>query len=74
MGGLTGYVMYQKYFKNPGENQKVKKPDESKWQNGVKNIKEYPIIDVSIEQIRKAVRDFSENLPKGVYRTILDSG
>ena len=71
IGGLTGYVMYQKYFKNPGEKQKVKNLDESNLQNGVKNIKEYPIIDVSIEQVRKAVREFSENLPKGVYRTIL---
>lgn len=71
IGGLTGYVMYQKYFKSPVEKQKVKNADESNLQNGVKNIKEYQIIDVSIEQVRKAVREFSENLPKGVYRTIL---
>ncbi|MDF2854600.1 MAG: hypothetical protein K0Q87_451 [Neobacillus sp.] len=71
IGGLTGYVMYQKYFKKPDENQQVKELEKSNLQNGVKIIKEYQVIDVSIDQVRKAVREFSENLPKGVYRTIL---
>jgi hypothetical protein len=33
--------------------------------------KNYPIIDISIDQVRKAIRAFSDRLPKGVYRTIL---
>lgn len=31
----------------------------------------WPIIEVSVGDVRKAVRSFSEQLPKGVYRTIL---
>jgi hypothetical protein len=31
----------------------------------------YPIIDLTVEQVRKAIRTFSDQLPKGVYRTIL---
>ncbi|KLT19967.1 hypothetical protein AA980_00535 [Neobacillus vireti] len=34
-------------------------------------VREYPVIDVTIEDVRKAVRTFSDKLPKGVYRTIL---
>lgn len=31
----------------------------------------WPVIDVSVDDVRKAVRTFSEQLPKGVYRTII---
>lgn len=31
----------------------------------------YPIIDLTVEQVRKAIRTFTDQLPKGVYRTIL---
>lgn len=31
----------------------------------------YPIIDVSIDEVRQAIRKFSDQLPNGVYRTIL---
>ncbi|GAM14639.1 DUF3939 domain-containing protein [Mesobacillus selenatarsenatis] len=33
--------------------------------------KVWPIIETSVEEIKKAVRIYSEQLPKGVYRTIL---
>ncbi|WP_042356579.1 DUF3939 domain-containing protein [Bacillus rubiinfantis] len=33
--------------------------------------KSFPLIEVSIDDIRKAIRQFSEQLPKGVFRTIL---
>lgn len=33
--------------------------------------KAWPIIETSVEEIKKAVRIYSEQLPKGVYRTIL---
>jgi len=46
------------YFKQ----NKVSKPAKSK---------NYPIIDISIDQVRNAIRTFTERLPKGVYRTIL---
>ncbi|WP_369445737.1 DUF3939 domain-containing protein [Neobacillus sp. BF23-41] len=35
------------------------------------NDNDYPIVDVTVEGVRKAIRAFSDNLPKGVYRTIL---
>jgi hypothetical protein len=31
----------------------------------------YPIIDLTVDQVRKAIRTFTDQLPKGVYRTIL---
>ena len=36
-----------------------------------KIIKTWPIIETTVEDIKKAVRIYSEHLPKGVYRTIL---
>lgn len=33
--------------------------------------KTWPIIETSVDEIKKAVRSYSEHLPKGVYRTIL---
>ncbi|MCM3573422.1 DUF3939 domain-containing protein [Mesobacillus subterraneus] len=38
-----------------------KKSEETTW----------PIIEASVDEIKKAVRTYSEHLPKGVYRTIL---
>jgi hypothetical protein len=31
----------------------------------------YPIIDLTLDQVRNAIRTFTDELPKGVYRTIL---
>lgn len=68
IGGLTIYSMIQKYFKSPIQ----KKKDEQKLpQQEQAAGKQYPLIDVTLEEVRKAVREFSDNLPKGVYRTIL---
>jgi hypothetical protein len=68
IGGFTGYVIIQKYYKKP-----VNKTTECKndSQNNSQESQNYPIIDVTIDQVRKAVRQFSDNLPKGVYRTII---
>ncbi|MBY0144923.1 AtpZ/AtpI family protein [Neobacillus niacini] len=68
IGGLTGYVMVQKYFKKPDDKDSQVKNVSQKEQADDKN---YPIIDVTIDQVRKAVRQFSDNLPKGVYRSII---
>ncbi|MCL6571670.1 MAG: DUF3939 domain-containing protein [Bacillus sp. (in: Bacteria)] len=67
IAGVTVHSMIQKYFKTPL--QKTKKSVTAI--NAEQTDKSYPIIDVTLEGIRKAVRDFSDNLPKGVYRTIL---
>lgn len=71
IGGVTIFSMIQKYFKSSVElaaendqKQFIKNPETS-------DEKNYPIIDVTIEVVRNAVRTFSEHLPKGVYRTIL---
>lgn len=66
LGGYTVYAMAIKYFKPASsllKREKVKKEKESQ--------PAWPEIDVSLDEVRKAVRKFSDNLPKGVYRTIL---
>jgi F0F1-type ATP synthase assembly protein I len=68
IGGLIGYVMVQKYFKKPVKDISQKDFDIERVQ---KETNDHPIIDVTIDQVRKAVRQFSDNLPKGVYRTII---
>jgi hypothetical protein len=68
IGGVTVYSMIQKYFKTSvQEGKEVKKA----LNTAQKNDKSFPNIDVTIDEVRKAVREFSNNLPKGVYRTIL---
>lgn len=68
IGAITVYSMVQKYFKGSIQNDKSIKNPKKTGQNTEKN---YPIINVSLDEIRKAIREFSDNLPKGVYRTIL---
>jgi len=68
IGGITVYSMIQKYFKGSVQGDNGREESLKTEQNADKN---YPIIDVSIEEVRKAIRTFSDNLPKGVYRTIL---
>lgn len=65
IGGLTGYVMILKFLKKS-----VLKNLQTEF-GTLNETTDYPIIDVSIDQVRKAVREFSDNLPKGVYRTII---
>lgn len=73
IGVLTGYSMIQKYFKSAVENskEKIKKHTKVSIKRGQEDSNQYPLIEVTIEEVRKAVREFSDNLPKGVYRTIL---
>ncbi|MDM5328419.1 AtpZ/AtpI family protein [Neobacillus sp. CF12] len=68
IGGLTGYVMFQKYFNKQEDKNSTVENVSKREQIEAKN---YPIIDVTMDQVRQAVRQFSDNLPKGVYRTIL---
>lgn len=39
--------------------------------NKTNNPHNYPTIDLTVDQVRNAIRTFTEQLPKGVYRTIL---
>lgn len=70
IGVLTGYSMVKKYFKASGE---VVKETQHKSSPEEKPdlLKQYPLVDITIEQVRSAIREFSDRLPKGVYRTIL---
>lgn len=65
IGGLTVYMMVIKYFKNP-DSKAVRLEKQEKEQEA-----NTPVIHVTIDEVRKAIRTFSDNLPKGVYRTIL---
>lgn len=68
IGGITVYSMIQRYFKSPVEKKEKEQMITHQEQAADKH---YPVIDVTIEDVRKAVREFSNNLPKGVYRTIV---
>ncbi|WHY78854.1 DUF3939 domain-containing protein [Neobacillus sp. WH10] len=68
IGWLSVYSMVQKYFKSPKQKDKG---NENTVNMKLKDSKNYPIIDVSIDDVRKSIRAFSNNLPKGVFRTIL---
>jgi hypothetical protein len=69
IGVLTGYIMVKKYSKFPADHlNKEGTPNSKSMPN---DLKEYPRIEITIDQVRKAVREFSDNLPKGAYRTIL---
>jgi hypothetical protein len=71
IGGLTGFTMIQKYVKSTEENKKEKEFPRHTSKNDQQEVKQHPVIDLTIDQVRKAIREFSDNLPKGVYRTIL---
>ncbi len=72
LGVLAGYSIIQKYFKTSvGSTTDKTKQHKVPIKKTQQELKEYPIIDVTLEDVRKAIREFSENLPKGVFRTIL---
>ena len=69
LGVLTVYSLIQKYFKAPA---KVKEHKEAAVTINTEDVNnQYPIIEATIDDVRQAVRKFSDNLPKGVYRTII---
>lgn len=68
IGGLTIYSMVLKYF-NPEKADKTNtNPMASVKKTEAENI---PPINATLDDVRHAVRIFSKQLPKGVYRTIL---
>ncbi|MEO2077416.1 MAG: AtpZ/AtpI family protein [Bacillus sp. (in: firmicutes)] len=64
IGGFTVYSLVRRHFQSHLPKSVGPKNTEEKKQT-------YPVIEVSIDEVRKAVRSFSDHLPKGVYRTIL---
>ncbi|WP_404331095.1 DUF3939 domain-containing protein [Mesobacillus maritimus] len=71
IGGGICYLMFYKYLKSPDEKDKESKSTQLNQNNKKEETTEWLIIDVTLEDVVKAVRSFSERLPKGVYRTIL---
>jgi Protein of unknown function (DUF3939) len=71
IGGVICYLLFYKSLKSPDE----KKKDTQKKNTNPDSTKdaspEWPVIDVTLDEVVKGVRRFSEKLPKGVYRTIL---
>lgn len=68
IGGLICFVIIYNYLSDNKRDDKLFPL--TKEQNKIP-AKDYPVIDVTQEEVREAVRKFSEDLPKGVYRTIL---
>lgn len=60
---LAGGITYVSLRSSSPENTSTKTTEQ--------HDKSYPVIEVGIDEVRKVVRNFSDKLPKGVYRTIL---
>lgn len=62
--GIIAFFVMSKYINRSASPRKSK---------GLKNPPQttYPIIDVTKEQVRDAIRKYSDELPKGIYRSIL---
>lgn len=74
VGILTGYVIMTKYLdllslKGIKKGQQRLKGKQKK--NEEKAVVEWPIIEATLSDIRFAIREFSEDLPAGIKRTIL---
>ncbi len=68
IGALVGYMMIYNYF---GRHSKIKKVEEEVIKKNKEKGADWPVIDISVNEIREAVRLFSIDLPKGLKRTIL---
>ena len=62
--GTGGTAAYLLIYKHIGTRKKIEKQNKNE-------AKSWPVIEATIEDVRKAIRTYSEQLPKGVYRTIL---
>ncbi len=74
-GAYCGYVIIKHYLiqKEEGEPEVSPLFSNSKKQTIASDttVLEYSKVDVSLEEVRLAIRKFSDNLPEGTYRTIL---
>lgn len=61
LGGASGVFLYKNVFSRNPNLEDAYNEDGKVW----------PVIEVTAEDVRKAVRVFSDQLPQGVYRTIL---
>lgn len=68
IGGVIYYLLFNKSL-NKGK--KGAQINETNSNSKKDKTPEWPVIDVTLDEVVNAVRQFSEKLPKGVYRTIL---
>lgn len=71
IGGISAYGIVLKYMKPPQTHPAKEKKKKKTKINNKEPVQSYPVIDVTLDDVHKAIRAFSEDLPKGVYRTIL---
>lgn len=70
IGTLTAYTIMRKFRLEKQEKRKEKQGKAVK-RSKKQSLENIPIINVTLDDVRKAVRKYSEQLPKGVYRTVL---
>ena len=71
VGGLICFVIIHNYLNDNQRSQQRKAKALERKNKEENSLKTHLIIEVPEEDIRKAVRRFSDELPKGVYRTTL---
>ncbi|MBY0095219.1 DUF3939 domain-containing protein [Mesobacillus maritimus] len=63
--------MFNKSLKSSDKKKKEAQINKKNSNSKKDETPEWPVIDVTLDEVVKAVRKFSDKLPKGVYRTIL---
>lgn len=71
IGGLTIYFLVLKYFKPEKTGKANTEPFPSIKKRKKAESENIPVINATLDDVRQAIRTFSKQLPKGVYRTIL---
>ncbi|CAM3645969.1 DUF3939 domain-containing protein [Mesobacillus zeae] len=61
---LESCALILRFFREPASKTKDKK-------RTTEQAVSWPVIEATVDDVRRAVRKFSDSLPKGVYRTIL---
>jgi hypothetical protein len=71
IGGFIYYLLFNKSLKSSDKKKKEAQINKKNSNSKKDETPEWPVIDVTLDEVVKAVRKFSDKLPKGVYRTIL---
>ncbi|AGK52214.1 AtpZ/AtpI family protein [Bacillus sp. 1NLA3E] len=75
LGGLVSYVMIMKYLHQSEDGEQKVSPgffsEKKQKSQATEVVTNDPFVQVSLDEVRNAIRNFSEHLPKGTFRTIL---
>ena len=75
LGGLVSYVMIMKYMHQSEDGEHTVSPsffsEKKQKAQGTEVETNDPLVHISLDEVRHAIRKFSEHLPKGTFRTIL---